>query len=297
MAQLFDQAFQEYQSKLNNYQEAVNNYKQQLEQFKERPAEVIGRTLTEVGVPLAIELARKSLRGVSKGDPAYDANQASSGGDEVNTEPVEQESGSAPENNPDVQETSFPSELPTEDAEQVTETDSAEVGGSEATADELSDIMRSTFSIEEPEAMAGTSSNIIGRLFRGIDSPMQAARNLMTESQNAVQQVVSATGATAQVAEDALQTGATAIQGGKKLITGALDSIATTGEAVGETAEAGLGAAAAGAETFDPVALAGGLLVAGIGSLVSALSDHKPAPVAVPNVPEPTFQAGLATSN
>lgn len=306
MSSLFDQAFNEYQSKISNYQDAVNNYKAKLQEFRDRPGQVVGQILPEVGVPLAMELARKGLNKAVKGDPVIDSAM---GNEEAVETPDPAEGSAVNFAGEEIQETSFPSETPTgsADASQVATLDSQEVGapGTGTSVSELNDVLanRSEFSIVEPEAMPGTSSNIIGRLFSGVDSPMQAASNFQAQAQSAIDTVARVTGSTQEVAEDALQTGATAIRGGKQLVTGSItddaaSAIAATGEGAAETAaDAGLSAAAAGAESFDPLAIAGGLLAAGIGSLVDALSDHKPQAVAIPNVAVPTFQSGLATSN
>jgi len=298
MAINFDADFCNYTKQISQYQDQVNSYKKQLQAFKDKPRETLAQILPEVGIPAVYELAKKGLFSSVASNTGPIQNKVNQLLGESPEEPEQAiNTDSAVQANAEgIEETSFPSDV----SEYPEATDGVGVTDGEGTANPLEEDSLKTiqsFGMEEPEAMAGSSSNIIGRFLSSM-TDSEAAQRLATSASERLDAVAQATKSTTQVAQQALNEGASAIADGKDIVTPtekasseAIAGAEDAGEALDTAAEA-----SAATSEFDPFNLlvAGGLA---IGGLLTDAFDPKPKPVAIPNVPIPTFQPGVGSTS
>jgi hypothetical protein len=185
--------------------------------------------------------------------------------------------------------------------------------------------------LSEPQAMAGTSSNMIARAINGARALMQSAKPQVTEmpeseltgtvtetetsfSSAVPEEVGTFTRAVTGLGETvesglstAIATGTEALSGAVSGATGAITGALSGALSGGETAATaiGTGLAEAGGEVaagsaFGPVGLVIGGLVA-LGSILGSLFGHHISKPEIPIMPAamsiPTFQAGLMTGS
>jgi hypothetical protein len=152
----------------------------------------------------------------------------------------------------------------------------------------------------EPEA-SQASTNVFGRLFgsmkqAGQDALDDATSRLSGAIQSNIKSVQSATGASEDVAAQAIKSGDVAIQGGTKALPAAAEGAVEGGAVAGEAAEGAI--AATEIATEGPIGLIEAGLTVGLGELINKITDRArrsiPAAIPLPQLAIPTFQPGAS---
>jgi hypothetical protein len=130
----------------------------------------------------------------------------------------------------------------------------------------------------------------------GQDALDDATSRLSGAIQSNIKSVQSATGASEDVAAQAIKSGDVAIQGGTKALPAAAEGAVEGGAVAGEAAEGAI--AATEIATEGPIGLIEAGLTVGLGELINKITDRArrsiPAAIPLPQLAIPTFQPGAS---